>query len=550
MHTMNCCATLVMTPDKTEFLVNSFKNGFLLGYQGPKVIQRYAPNLKLRVGNETVLWNKVMKEVRERRYAGPFKTPPFQNFIQSPIGLVPKDGGRDTRLIFHLSYPRNGNSVNSGTPQELCKVKYCEFDDAIRRCLEEGKGCKISRSDMKAAFRNLGMAKQFWPYLIMKAKNPDDGLWYYFVDKCLPFGASISCAHFQAFSNSIAHIVRYYTKRECINYLDDYLFAALIKAICDGQVKTFLDICKQINFPVSLEKTFWGTTRLTFLGLLIDTVLQCVCVPVEKIEKAKELISQIRYRRTVTIHQLQKLCGFLNFVCRAVPPGRAFTRRLYAYTGLSNGQAAQSNIKKLLPHHHVSVNKEMKSDLDVWSVFLSHPTVYSRPFTDFSKTVTSVDIDMFSDASKNFKLGFGGYCQDQYFSGTWDNFTRSVNPSIAYLELYAVTTAVLLWIHKFKNSKVCLFVDNKGARDMINGASSNCKNCMVLIRLITLEGLKHNVTIKAKYVESKKNGLADALSRGQQYRFWRLIKRKRKLMQKRPVDLPTDIWPLQKIWLK
>ena len=47
-----------------------------------------------------------MKEIAEKRMAGPFEDIPFEHFIQSPIGLVPKDGGKKTRLIFHLSYPR------------------------------------------------------------------------------------------------------------------------------------------------------------------------------------------------------------------------------------------------------------------------------------------------------------------------------------------------------------------------------------------------------------------------------------------------------------
>ena len=141
---------------KTEFLVKSFEEGFSIGYEGDMNVRRTAPNLKLRIGNETVLWNKVMKEVQLKRYAGPFKDRPFDNFIQSPIGLVPKDGGTKTRLIFHLSYPRTGDSVNSGTPTDKCKVKYCMFDDAVIRCIKEGQGCFIARSDFSAAFRNLG----------------------------------------------------------------------------------------------------------------------------------------------------------------------------------------------------------------------------------------------------------------------------------------------------------------------------------------------------------------------------------------------------------
>ena len=80
--------------------------GFCLEYQGPTDIQQRAPNLKLNgVGNPTVLWNKVMKEVKAKRYAGPFKEIPFKNFIQSPIGLVPKDNGKDVQLIFSLVIP-------------------------------------------------------------------------------------------------------------------------------------------------------------------------------------------------------------------------------------------------------------------------------------------------------------------------------------------------------------------------------------------------------------------------------------------------------------
>ena len=215
---------------KADFLISGFKDGFSLGYEGPRKIKRLAPNLKFTIGNETILWNKVMKEVREKRYAGPFEKPPFEYFIQSPIGLVPKDNGKDTRLIFHLSYPRGGDSVNSDTPEEICKVKYPDLNEAVKLILQEGKFCKMAKSDMKAAFRNLGISKRFWPYLLMKARSPIDKKFYYFVDKCLPFGSSISCAHFQAFSNGIAFLVQHFTGKKVVNYLDDYLFVALIKA--------------------------------------------------------------------------------------------------------------------------------------------------------------------------------------------------------------------------------------------------------------------------------------------------------------------------------
>ena len=69
------------------------------------------------------------------------------------------------------------------------------------------------------------------------------------------------------------------------------------------------------------------------------------------------LIKEILQKKKVKLVTLQRVCGVLNFLCRCIVPGRAFTRRLYAYT---------SNLysdKKLKTHHHVWVNAEMRSDL-------------------------------------------------------------------------------------------------------------------------------------------------------------------------------------------
>ena len=91
-----------------DFLINGFTEGFSIGYDRKETVQMTSPNLKLRIGNETILWNKIMKEVKEKRYAGPFSEIPYEgDYIQSPIGLVPKDNGKKCRLIFHLLYPRN-----------------------------------------------------------------------------------------------------------------------------------------------------------------------------------------------------------------------------------------------------------------------------------------------------------------------------------------------------------------------------------------------------------------------------------------------------------
>ena len=85
-------------------ILEGFRNGFRLKYDGPTNRKDTSKNLPFSVGDKFELWTKIMKEVAVNRYAGPFTSIPYENYVQSPIGLVPKDSGKQTRLIFHLSY--------------------------------------------------------------------------------------------------------------------------------------------------------------------------------------------------------------------------------------------------------------------------------------------------------------------------------------------------------------------------------------------------------------------------------------------------------------
>ena len=58
-------------------------------------------------------------------------------------------------------------------------------------------------------------------------------------------------------------------------------------------------------------------------------------------------------------------------------------------------------------------------------------------------------------------LDVEGYSENEYFVTQWDEeFIITNKPSINYLELYGVTVAILLWIHKYQNKNIILFCDN------------------------------------------------------------------------------------------
>ena len=525
---------------ETEFLYQGFKNGFDIGCRDIDNIKQRSPNLKFTIGNETELWNKVMKEVQLKRYAGPFENIPFkESYIQSPIGLVPKDNGAKTRLIFHLSYPRNGTSVNSATPEYLKSVKYPSFDDAIKLCLKiAGRGnCKIAKSDLSAAFRHFGIKKEHWKFLVMKAKDPRTGKTFFFVDKCMPFGAAISCSHFQRFSNALSHIVKYFTEYENINYLDDFFFVGETTYTCNMQVRTFLDICDQIRFPVSLEKTYWSCEILSFLGLVINTWTKSVNIPVDKIDRALEMIDWILNKKSkkIKLKDLQKLTGFLNFIGKAIIPGRAFTRRLYTHGS-----------HLLHQDHHLRVKKEMRLDLELWKYFLMNQAYFSTPFIRLDESITSTEMDWYTDASANPNLGAGGYSESNWFILQWNDKTlKKYDLNINYLELFAVAVAIYNWIAKYRNRHIIIFCDNMSVVQMLNNNSSKCKHCMMLIRLIVLKTMLANVKLTLRHVRGENNEYADCLSRHRYKQFWRKARSEKKTFDKAPTPLPKELWPME-----
>ena len=290
-----------------------------------------------------------------------------------------------------------------------------------------------------------------------------------------------------------------------------------------------------------MEKTVWGCTRITFLGLVIDTLLRMVFIPPEKITKALELINQIlsNNKRTVRVSTLQSLSGFLNFLCKCVVPGRAFNRRLYYLT-------AGTNLQK---HHHVHLNKQVKHDLQLWKSFLMHPTAYNREFIEFDSNTTSVELFFYTDASST--RGCGGVFDNEWFIHPWDDeiFESQVfYPSINYLELYALTAGVLLWSSKFKNKFVTVFCDNMSVIFMINNNTSKCPFCMALIRILVLHSMVENVRIKAVYVPTKLNYFADALSRLDYKRFRSLARQHDRRFEQKPKSLPSVLYPMQSLW--
>ena len=362
----------------------------------------------------------------------------------------------------------------------------------------------------------------------MKAQHPLMGEWFYFIDKCLPFGASISCVLFQRFSNALCHVMEYKTKTQgqITNYLDDFLFLALTIVRCNYLIDQFIQLYKDLGVPISFDKTEWASHLVIFLGILLDGRNFCLGIPREKQRIVVQSLETMIDKRKTMVHELQSLCGYPNFLSKVIFPGRTFTCHMYAkysmvvnVKGIGEKYHQLSNLYKMKQHYHVTLDREFKKDCQVWLDFLTGDTqsVINRLMVDLlsSPILTADQIQFYSDASASKRLGFGCILNDHWIQGFWvEEFITLYDPSIEFLELYALVAGIFTWQNEnqLQNCRVRVFCDNQAVVQMINNLTSSCPKCMTLIRMFVLNGLKYNRRVTAVYIDTKSNFLADTLS--------------------------------------
>ena len=126
-----------------HILIDGFTFGFRLGYSGPRASSHSRNFVSVRE-NETLLQEKIDREVGLGRITGPYTSPPLPNFRCSPIGLVPKQTPGQYRLIHNLSSPI-GHSVNDHIDPSLTAVSYSSFDDAVSLVSSAGPSALMAK---------------------------------------------------------------------------------------------------------------------------------------------------------------------------------------------------------------------------------------------------------------------------------------------------------------------------------------------------------------------------------------------------------------------
>ena len=515
---VNKLALILRDYPNKHFLISGFTNGFSLMYDGPP-LQYEIPNNKSAKENETLVLEKINKEIHLGRIAGPFIAPPLPDFRVSPLGLIPKKEPGSFRLIHDLSQPQL-ESVNSYIEDANATVKYETLDCIVDLLCKFGTGALMAKCDILEAFRIIPIRQQDHNLLGMKLGDK------YYYDKVLPMGCRISCNLFEKFSTAMQWAVKnIYKFTNMSHILDDFIFVGPPDSFeCMRGLQSFIQLAKFVGIPLKQEKTVLPTTCAIVHGIEIDTLTMTARIPKDKIIKAQALITNIKESSWVKLREVQKITGLLNFCCKCIRPGRAFLRRMWDLTSVSD------NIQR--KNHLVKLTACAKQDLNAWLIFL---TQFNGVCLISNSVFPQATLDLYTDASKT--VGHGAVLGTQWFYGTWGTSLKQYN--IVILELIPIVIALHVFANRLRNQYLTIHTDNMALVYIINNQTSKCRQTMHLVRKLVLQALKLNVFIHAKHVRSLDNTLCDLLSRFK-------LKEAKEIapqLDNLPVQIPAELAP-------
>lgn len=83
------------------------------------------------------------------------------------------------------------------------------------------------------------------------------------------------------------------------------------------------------------------------------------------------------------------------------------------------------------------------------------------------------------------------------------------------LELFPVVAAVVTWADSFRNKKLMFHIDNQAVIQILRTQTCKSDRVMNLVRHLVLVMLTHNISVRANFIPSNRNVIADALSPSQ-----------------------------------
>ena len=395
----------------------------------------------------------------------------------SPVFTCPKkDGAR--RMILNLK------RLNV----DIC-YRHFKMDSLFSALQLVTPGCFMTSVDLKDAYYSVPIAEQDKIFLRFWWRGE---LYQY---NAMPNGLALAPRKFTKLLKPVFSKLRAQGYASTA-FIDDSLQLSESYTKALKNVLATTELMLSLGFAVHPDKSVLSPTqRITYLGMIIDSVLMTVQLTEERIAGILNLCNKLVQATTCTIRDLARIIGKIISSFPAVKYGPLYFRHL------EETKKAALKINRGDFDAITGIPSEAREELEWWINNVQSATK--------SIIVSDPDIVIQSDASLK---GWGCVCNNIKSGGSW--LPGETLQHINYLELKAAFFALKCYEHLILGKHVRLLMDNSTAVCCINKmGTSHSVELNHLTFLIWTWCRSRDVWISASHIPGVSNVVADRESR-------------------------------------
>lgn len=469
----------------SEFILHGIRNGFDI-IDTDIVISPVSCENHPSAKKDSEFFEKASQQLKTEIELGNYVICDQPPKIISPIAVIPKPNG-DIRLIHDCSRPA-GSAVNDYCTSDW-KQKFSTVDDAASKMTNN---CYFAKVDLKSAYRSVPISKRSQKVTGLKWQFNNQTV--YLKDTKLPFGAKLSPGIFHRLTQAVKRIMAGKGYHLLVVYLDDFFIIADSKQECMEALNCLLQLLRKLGFSINWNKVIDPTTKLTFLGIELDSQAMTLRLPEDKLQCFRSELLSFLQRKRASKRQLQSLAGKLSWAAGVVKGGRVFLRRIF-------------NKISTLKHtsHKTMISTDMRDDIIWWFNFM-------EKFNGRSTVLDSLPLEcVYTDACDGAAGGVFG--QDWFYFNWSQDFPQADNFHINEKEVLAVAVAAHRWAPLWTSKRIILHSDNSVTVACINKGTSHNHLIMHCLRKLFWLSATFNFHITARHIPGISNIAADAASR-------------------------------------
>ena len=289
-------------------LVEKLEFGFPIGYTASHSPAPHTVNHPSANQHPADIDAYLNKELRHSAIIGQADRLPFQWPRTNPMMTRPKKDSSSRRVIMDLSMPQDA-SVNSGNPRNSLdgapfKLRLPNPATLAAKILEYGPGCLLYKVDLSRAYRQLRTDPLDWPFLMHQWDHQ------HYLDISIPFGLRHGASACHRTTEAVSAIAKEEAGADTAPYIDDTIGAALPQDAWP-HYHHLLDLMSQLGLDAAQVKCEGPTTRITWIGVLFDTIRLTMAIDPAKVEEARLFCLDLMSASSIPVKKFQKFLGKL-----------------------------------------------------------------------------------------------------------------------------------------------------------------------------------------------------------------------------------------------